>query len=67
MSLVDGFIVPVTMTPIGGGVGCGVAACAANLNRCCPSALNMKITSDRIEMFREVDDDEKMGCKVQAR
>ncbi|XP_031743766.1 thaumatin-like protein [Cucumis sativus] len=42
VSLVDGFNVPVEMAPMGGGVGCGVAACAADLNRCCPSALEVK-------------------------
>ncbi|XP_057476472.1 thaumatin-like protein isoform X2 [Actinidia eriantha] len=39
VSLVDGFNLPVSMRPIGGGVGCGVAACEANLNVCCPSGL----------------------------
>ncbi|CAK9326205.1 unnamed protein product [Citrullus colocynthis] len=42
VSLVDGFNVPAEMAPMGGGVGCGVAACAADLNRCCPSALEVK-------------------------
>ncbi|EEF38126.1 Zeamatin precursor, putative [Ricinus communis] len=42
VSLVDGFNVPVSMTPIGGGPGCGVAACEANLNVCCPEALVVK-------------------------
>ncbi|XP_034205554.1 thaumatin-like protein isoform X2 [Prunus dulcis] len=39
VSLVDGFNVPVSMRPIGGRMGCGVAACEADLNVCCPSAL----------------------------
>lgn len=39
VSLVDGFNLPVSMKPVGGAVGCGVAACEANLNVCCPSAL----------------------------
>ncbi|XP_059669684.1 thaumatin-like protein [Cornus florida] len=42
VSLVDGFNLPVSMTPIGGGVGCGVAACEADLNVCCPSNLVVK-------------------------
>ncbi|XVE99597.1 hypothetical protein REPUB_Repub03eG0214000 [Reevesia pubescens] len=42
VSLVDGFNVPVSMVPIGGGVGCGVAACEADLNVCCPAALVVK-------------------------
>lgn len=37
VSLVDGFNLPVTMVPIGGGAGCGVAGCEVNLNVCCPS------------------------------
>lgn len=40
VSLVDGFNLPVAMKPVGGGsVGCGVAACDADLNALCPSAL----------------------------
>ncbi|GKU91971.1 hypothetical protein SLE2022_070630 [Rubroshorea leprosula] len=39
VSLVDGFNVPVSMVPVGGGEGCGVAACEADLNVCCPAAL----------------------------
>ncbi|GMP23083.1 hypothetical protein CsSME_00000817 [Camellia sinensis var. sinensis] len=39
VSLVDGFNLPVSMTPVGGGVGCGVAACEADLNQCCPATL----------------------------
>lgn len=39
VSLVDGFNVPVSMIPIGGGVGCGVAACEEDLNVCCPKNL----------------------------
>ncbi|BBG97991.1 Pathogenesis-related thaumatin superfamily protein [Prunus dulcis] len=39
VSLVDGFNVPVSMRPISGRMGCGVAACEADLNVCCPSAL----------------------------
>ncbi|OIW04067.1 hypothetical protein TanjilG_00627 [Lupinus angustifolius] len=38
VSLVDGFNLPVSIKPVGGGVGCGVAACEANLNIYCPSA-----------------------------
>ncbi|OMO59057.1 Thaumatin [Corchorus capsularis] len=30
------------MVPISGGVGCGVAACEANLNVCCPATLAVK-------------------------
>ncbi|GLT54338.1 hypothetical protein SLA2020_275430 [Shorea laevis] len=42
VSLVDGFNLPVSMVPVGGGVGCGVAACEADLNVYCPSALEVK-------------------------
>ncbi|KAM1126089.1 thaumatin-like protein [Malus sylvestris] len=44
VSLVDGFNVPVSMRPVGGGGGggCGVAACEADLNVCCPLALVVK-------------------------
>ncbi|XP_021910445.1 thaumatin-like protein [Carica papaya] len=42
VSLVDGFNIPVSMAPVGGGVGCGVAACEADLNVCCPAALAVK-------------------------
>ncbi|KAK9126998.1 hypothetical protein Scep_015844 [Stephania cephalantha] len=42
VSLVDGFNLPVSMAPLGGGVGCGVAACELDLNVCCPSALEVK-------------------------
>ncbi|RVW49307.1 Thaumatin-like protein [Vitis vinifera] len=42
VSLVDGFNLPISMTPVGGGVGCGVAECETNLNICCPSALEVK-------------------------
>lgn len=38
VSLVDGFNLPISMIPVGGGVGCGVAACEADLNVCCPAA-----------------------------
>ncbi|XP_077244049.1 thaumatin-like protein isoform X2 [Tasmannia lanceolata] len=42
VSLVDGFNLPVSMTPVGGGIGCGVAACESDLNVCCPSMLEVK-------------------------
>ncbi|KAJ8766022.1 hypothetical protein K2173_020538 [Erythroxylum novogranatense] len=42
VSLVDGFNIPVSMVPIGGGSGCGVAACKTNLNACCPYSLIVK-------------------------
>ncbi|KAF8402950.1 hypothetical protein HHK36_011043 [Tetracentron sinense] len=42
VSLVDGFNLPVAMVPVGGGVGCGVAECEADVNVCCPSALELK-------------------------
>ncbi|XP_004249540.1 thaumatin-like protein [Solanum lycopersicum] len=51
VSLVDGFNLPVSMKPVGGGVGCGVAQCEADLNICCPSALEVK-SGDRV-----------VGCK----
>ncbi|GKE61212.1 thaumatin-like protein, partial [Tanacetum coccineum] len=43
VSLVDGFNIPVTMSAVGGGVGCGRAVCEVNLNVCCPSALEVKV------------------------
>ncbi|WCJ19655.1 Pathogenesis-related thaumatin superfamily protein [Euphorbia peplus] len=42
VSLVDGFNVPVSMVPLGGRGGCGVAACEADLNVCCPGRLVVK-------------------------
>ncbi|KAK6929379.1 Thaumatin family [Dillenia turbinata] len=42
VSLVDGFNLPVSMIPVGGGVGCGVAECKADVNICCPSMLQVK-------------------------
>ncbi|KAG9454614.1 hypothetical protein H6P81_007518 [Aristolochia fimbriata] len=42
VSLVDGFNMPVSMLPVGGGIGCGVAACEVDLNICCPSMLEVK-------------------------
>ncbi|RZC70693.1 hypothetical protein C5167_033931 [Papaver somniferum] len=42
VSLVDGFNLPVSMVPVGGGVGCGIAGCETDLNICCPSALEVK-------------------------
>lgn len=43
VSLVDGFNLPVAMSPIGGGVGCGVAECEVDLNVCCPSRFEVKV------------------------
>ncbi|KAK3009484.1 hypothetical protein RJ639_015445 [Escallonia herrerae] len=43
VSLVDGFNLPVSMAPVGGGIGCGMAACEVDLNVCCPSALEVKV------------------------
>ncbi|XP_059296419.1 thaumatin-like protein [Lycium ferocissimum] len=51
VSLVDGFNLPVSMKPVGGGVGCGVAQCEVDLNVCCPSALEVK-SGDKV-----------VGCK----
>ncbi|KAK3018912.1 hypothetical protein RJ639_005117 [Escallonia herrerae] len=42
VSLVDGFNLPVSMAPVSGRVGCGVAACEVNLNSCCPWSLAVK-------------------------
>ncbi|GAB4827490.1 hypothetical protein Ancab_034374 [Ancistrocladus abbreviatus] len=42
VSLVDGFNIPVSMVPLGGSGGCGVAACEADLNTCCPLALTVQ-------------------------
>ncbi|XP_020591048.1 thaumatin-like protein [Phalaenopsis equestris] len=43
VSLVDGFNLPVTMAPVGGGVGCGTAGCEVNLNVCCPSKFEVRM------------------------
>lgn len=43
VSLVDGFNLPVSMKPVGGGIGCGIAECQVDLNICCPSALEVRI------------------------
>ncbi|KAG8090355.1 hypothetical protein GUJ93_ZPchr0011g28299 [Zizania palustris] len=48
VSLVDGFNAPVSMAPVGGGVGCGVAACGADLNVCCPAALEVRDREGRV-------------------
>lgn len=48
VSLVDGFNAPVSMAPVGGGRGCGVAACGTDLNVCCPSALEVRDREGRI-------------------
>ncbi|PKA63224.1 Thaumatin-like protein [Apostasia shenzhenica] len=42
VSLVDGFNLPVTMTPTAGTGRCGAAACEANLNSCCPSRFEVR-------------------------
>ncbi|KHN07577.1 Thaumatin-like protein [Glycine soja] len=40
VSLVDGFNLPASVKPAGGGgAGCGIAACEVNLNVYCPSSL----------------------------
>lgn len=43
VSLVDGFNLPVSMKPVGGGVGCGIPWCEVDLNMCCPSALEVRV------------------------
>uniref|UniRef100_A0A0D9XVS1 Thaumatin-like protein n=1 Tax=Leersia perrieri TaxID=77586 RepID=A0A0D9XVS1_9ORYZ len=48
VSLVDGFNLPVSMSPVGGGVGCGTAACGADLNVCCPAALEVRDGEGRV-------------------
>nr|XP_018673866.1 PREDICTED: thaumatin-like protein isoform X2 [Musa acuminata subsp. malaccensis] len=43
VSLVEGFNLPVTIAPVGGGKGCGgVAGCQVDLNTCCPSRFEVK-------------------------
>jgi len=42
VSLVDGFNLPVSMKPVGGGIGCGVASCEVDVNICCPSTLEVR-------------------------
>ncbi|GAB2288647.1 hypothetical protein Dimus_022970 [Dionaea muscipula] len=51
VSLVDGFNLPVSMVPLEGGGrddGCGVAACEADLNNCCPMSLAVKGTEGKV-------------------
>ena len=55
VSFVDGFNVPMTITPVGGAqpkpgdpYWCGVAGCGTDLNPNCPAALQEKDTSGRI-------------------
>lgn len=59
VSYVDGFNVPMTITPVGGAqpdpnnkYRCGVAGCGNDLNPGCPSALQLKDSSGKI-----------VGCK----
>ncbi|CAL5389697.1 unnamed protein product [Camellia sinensis] len=42
VSLVDGFNLPVSMAPVGGGIGCGMSSCEVDLNIFCPSALEKR-------------------------
>ncbi|KAL6581113.1 hypothetical protein OROMI_007036 [Orobanche minor] len=54
VSLVEGFNLPVSMIPVGGGGGpCGAAACEADVNACCPESLEV----------RRGGDGEVVGCK----
>lgn len=55
VSFVDGFNVPMTITPVGGAQPtpgniyfCGVAGCGTDLNPTCPAALQMKDAAGRI-------------------
>ena len=45
VSLVDGFNLPMSMKAVGGGLGCGVAACEADLNVYCP--YNLAVVRER--------------------
>ncbi|KAK2445758.1 protein EARLY FLOWERING [Trifolium repens] len=49
--VVDGFNLPVSMKPIGGGIGCGIASCEVDLNVCCPSALEVKRNGKMKDLF----------------
>ncbi|XP_009404587.2 thaumatin-like protein isoform X1 [Musa acuminata AAA Group] len=42
VSLVEGFNLPVTMAPVGGGIGCGVAGCEADVTACCPAEFEVR-------------------------
>ncbi|EPS64190.1 hypothetical protein M569_10590, partial [Genlisea aurea] len=42
ISLVDGFNLPVSMRPVEGAPGCGIASCETDINACCPSALEVR-------------------------
>ncbi|KAF8028419.1 hypothetical protein BT93_E1125 [Corymbia citriodora subsp. variegata] len=42
VSLVDGFNLPLSITPQGSGSGCTAPSCAANVNSVCPSELAVK-------------------------
>ncbi|KAF3320917.1 Thaumatin-like protein [Carex littledalei] len=48
VSLVDGFNIPVSMSPIGGGLGCRVAGCEVDLNVCCPSRFEFKSSDGKV-------------------
>ncbi|KAG0564040.1 hypothetical protein KC19_8G078300 [Ceratodon purpureus] len=41
VSLVDGYNLPIAMTPLGGTGNCGAPGCVSNLNHNCPSALQL--------------------------
>lgn len=41
ISLVDGYNLPLAMTPSGGTGGCGAPGCTSNLNHNCPGALQV--------------------------
>ncbi|OWM78547.1 hypothetical protein CDL15_Pgr016271 [Punica granatum] len=42
ISLVDGFNIPISLTPQGGSGGCSATSCPANVNQVCPPELSMK-------------------------
>ncbi|CAN0926207.1 Thaumatin-like protein 1a [Linum grandiflorum] len=48
ISLVDGFNLPVSITPVGGAGVCNAASCAKSINRVCPRQLAVRNSKGRI-------------------
>lgn len=56
VSLVDGFNLPIVITPVNGRGNCSVAGCDGDLRRNCPAELALKRTVDN-------DDDHVVACR----
>ncbi|OWM78546.1 thaumatin-like protein 1b [Punica granatum] len=48
ISLVDGFNIPISITPQGGSGGCSSTSCPANVNSVCPAELSVKGTDGNV-------------------